>query len=364
MIHSCTIHCAWKHIATVLVIVVVFSVARFPFGSTAAMATDKPELVFYNWTAYVAKGVIEEFETTRNVTIRQKFFQSSDDRDEQVTRAKGKGFDIMMINGNDVVSYLRRGWILPLGQQRIPNLSQMENKWVTAWQKTDEYAVPYLWGTLGIVYRSDLIKDDIDSWKQFYQPREDWRGNMMLVDIHRLGIGLALKSLGYSMNTEDPGAVNEAIRLLQKQRPYVQTYGYLKTDADSGIVSGNTWIGQTWNGDALLLQKRNPAIRYVLPKEGGEIWVDYMVVSANTKYPDLAYDFVNYLSEASNSAKASLELEFATPNMEARKLLPKEMLDNKTIYPTEESLKASEMIQNINPRIEKQMVEAWALLKK
>lgn len=329
-----------------------------------ARAADKPELVFYNWTAYVAKGVIEEFERTRNVTVRQKYFQSSDERDEQVSRTKGQGFDVIMINGNDVVSYLRRGWIQGIGRERVPNIAQMDAKWVSLWPKTDEYAVPYLWGTFGIVYRSDLIPDEIDSWKQFYHPKEEWRGKMMLVDIHRLGIGLALKSLGYSINTEDSKAVGEAIELLRMQRPYVQTYGYLKTDADSGIVSGNTWMGQTWNGDALLLQKRNPAIRYVLPKEGGEIWMDYMVVTANTKHPQLAFDFVNYLSEASNSAKAALELEFATPNVEARRLLPKEMLENKTIYPSEEALKASEMMQNINPKIERQMVEAWALLHK
>ncbi|WP_428559906.1 MAG: polyamine ABC transporter substrate-binding protein [Solidesulfovibrio sp. DCME] len=360
-------NCIWPT-AILPVVLMHFCVAFFITtaiqGDRTAMAGERPELVFYNWTAYVGKGIIENFEKTRNVTIRQKYFQSSDERDEQVARTKGKGFDVIMINGNDVVSYLRRGWIRPLGRQNIPNLAQMDGKWVTAWPKTEEYAVPYLWGTLGIVYRTDLIDDNITSWAQFYQPKEAWRGKMMLVDIHRLGIGLALKSLGHSLNTQDPKAVGEAIELVQKQRPFVQTYGYLKTDADSGIVSGNTWIGQTWNGDALLLQKRNPAIRYVLPKEGGEIWVDYMVVAANTKHPELAYDFINYLSEASNSAQAARELEFATPNNEARRLLPKEMLENTTIYPSEDALKASEMTQNVDPRIEKQMVEAWALLKK
>lgn len=144
----------------------------------------------------------------------------------------------------------------------------------------------------------------------------------------------------------------------------MQTYGYFKTNADSGIVSGETWMGQAWNGDALLLQKRNPDIRYVLPKEGGEIWVDYMVVSSHTKYPELAYDFINYLSEAQNSAKAAFELEFATPNAEDRKLIPKTMLENEIIYPTEKKLKNSEVIKNISPRIKRKMIEAWVQLKK
>ncbi|WP_413698843.1 spermidine/putrescine ABC transporter substrate-binding protein [Psychromonas sp. KJ10-10] len=275
-----------------------------------------------------------------------------------------KRYDVVMINGNDVVPYAKRDWIMPIGENNVPNLKQMDKRWVNAWEGTAEYAVPYLWGTFGIVYRSDLIKDKITSWMQFYQPQEAWRGKMMVVDIHRLGLGLALKGLGHSINTDDPNAVNEAIALLNKQRPYVQTYGYFKTNAESGIVSGETWIGQAWNGDALLLQKRNPAIHYVLPKEGGEIWMDYMVVSKHTKYPELAYEFINYLSEASNSAKARLALEFATPNIEARKLLPKAMLDNKIIYPSEKDLQNSEMVKNISPRIQRKMVEAWSLLKR
>jgi len=349
-----------------LFIACLFCVVLAGAGGRTALAAqnDKPELVFYNWTAYVAPGVIEHFEETRNVTVRQEYFQSSDERDEKLLRNAGKGFDVIMINGNDIVPYARRGWIMPLGVKKVPSLAEMEPRWLTAWPDVDKYAVPYLWGTLGVIYRFDLIGEDITSWKQFYEPKEAWRGKVMLVDIHRLGIGMALKALGYSINSEDPKAVDEAIALVERQKPFVQTYGYLKTDADSGIVSGETWIGQTWNGDALLLRKRNPAIRYAVPKEGGEIWMDYMTVSAFSEHPDLAVDFVNYLSQADNSAKAALALEFATPNKKAKELLPKEFLENRVIYPSPEVLDASETVKNVDPRIKKKMVEAWARIKR
>ncbi|MGB5447145.1 MAG: spermidine/putrescine ABC transporter substrate-binding protein [Psychromonas sp.] len=344
------------------VILLLLSCSMILFVATI-QAAEKPQLVFYNWTAYVSKEVIEKFEASRNCKIREEYFQSSDNRDENVMNNPQR-YDVIMINGNDVIPYAERDWIMPIGVKNVPNLAQMDQRWINAWAGTAEYAVPYLWGTFGIVYRSDLIKEKITSWMQFYQPKEAWRGKMMVVDIHRLGLGLALKGLGHSINSEDPKAVNEAIALLNKQKPYVQTYGYFKTNAESGIVSGKTWIGQAWNGDALLLQKRNSAIHYVLPKEGGEIWMDYMVVSKHTKHPELAYDFVNYISEASNSAKVALALEFATPNREARKLLPKAMLENKIIYPSEEELQKSEMVNNISPRIQRKMVEAWSLLKR
>lgn len=277
-------------------------------------------------------------------------------------RNHGKGYDVIVVDGNDVTPYARRDWII-LGTGKVPNLAQMDKKWIRAWPDTETYAVPYLWGTMGIIYRSDLIDEEIVSWKQFFQPKEAWRGKIMLVDIHRLGIGMALKSLGYSLNSENPQEIETAISLLKKQKPYVQTYGYLKTDADSGIVSGETWMGQTWSGDALLLQQRNPAIRYVIPKEGGQIYADYLVVSKHSNHPALACDLVNHLSQAANSAKAARELAFGCPNVEGRKRLPKEVIQNKTIYPTDKTLEASEPIKNIKPRIKKMMVEAWSRLK-
>ncbi|MBI9091396.1 MAG: spermidine/putrescine ABC transporter substrate-binding protein [Desulfobacterium sp.] len=352
-----------QRIGFIFTIFIFFGVDLIFIPTDAAAGDEQPELVFYNWTAYVGTGIIEAFEKSRNCKVRQAFYQSSDERDEKIMRNGGKGYDIIVVDGNDVSPYVRRGWIVPMGIGKVPNLVQMDEKWIKAWPDTETYAVPYLWGTLGIIYRSDLIDEEIVSWKQFYQPKEAWRGKIMLVDIHRIGIGMALKALGHSLNSEDPKAIDAAIALLKKQKPYVQIYGYLKTDADSGIVSGETWMGQTWSGDALLLQKRNPAIRYVIPEEGGQISPDYMVVSAHAKHPALAYDFVNYLSEASNSARAARELAFGCPNAQGRKLLPKDMIENKVIYPSRKAMKNSEFTKEIPPRMKKKMVEAWSQLK-
>lgn len=192
-------------------LLIIFTAAYTFIGFVPASADEKPELVFYNWTAYVGEGIVENFEKTRNCTIRQEYFQSSDERDENVMRKGGKGYDIIMINGNDVTPYSRQNWIRPIGTNKVPSLVHMDKRWVEAWPDTKQYAVPYLWGTVGIVYRSDLIGEDISSWMQFYQPKEAWRGKIMVLDIHRLGIGLALKGLGYSINSENPEAMDAAI---------------------------------------------------------------------------------------------------------------------------------------------------------
>jgi spermidine/putrescine transport system substrate-binding protein len=333
------------------------------FGNSLLANVEKeslPVLNFYNWTAYVDEDVVDEFEENFNCRVNQIYYQSMDDRDQKVMRNQGKGLDVIMLGGSDVAEYAAKGWILPLGEDNIPNYKYLNPRWVKAWPKTDSYAIPYLWGTSGLIYRSDRVKEAITSWKQLYQPAEYLKGHIMLSSTHRISIGYGLRALGYSYNSEDKMELGKLEKLLLEQKPYVQTYGYLKTDASSGIVSGETWIGQTWNGDALLLQRRNPAIRYVIPEEGSEIWVDYFTVSAKSDHPQLAKDFINFMQDPKNNARCAQALQFASPNLKARQFLPEAFLENEIIYPSEETLESCFFQRSVSPHTQRLMVTIWS----
>ena len=342
----------------------IFVLALICLASTgfAGDNNGRKKIIFYNWTAYIDEGVVKDFEKKFNTEVVQKFFQSADERDENLMRNGGKGYDVFMLTAADLPPYTERGWLMPLGESKIPNLKYMDRRFIDPYPKVDEYAVPYLWGTTGLIWRSDIIKEPITSWRQFYLPKAEWKGHVMLINQYRIGFGFALKAMGYSYNSEIPDEVAQAGKLLINQKPFVQTYGYLKTDAESGIVSGDTWIGQTWSGDALLLKERNPAIRYIVPKEGGEIMLDFLVVSSFSKEFDLAAAFVNWLHEPKNAAACAESLQFATPNKEAVKLLPKTFLDNPIINPNMETLNKSEAQKTVNVGIQRQMITLWSQL--
>lgn len=333
-----------------------------PETSAADNTPAARELVFYNWTAYVDQDVVEAFEQAFDVRVVQRYFQSADERDAVLVQNEGKGFDVMVVTAGDLPPYLQRGWLLPLDKAAIPNLVHADRRWIDGYAGVDDYAVPYLWGTTGLVWRSDLIEQPIHSWRQFYEPDPAWKGHLMVLNQYRIAFGMALKMLGHSFNTDDPAAVDEAARILRAQKPFVQSYGYFKTDADSGIVSGDTWVGQTWSGDALLLMERNPAIRYVVPDEGGELMIDYLVIPANAAEPALAHAFINWLQEPAHAAACAESLQFATTNKAAEALLPQEFLDNPVIYPAPEVLQRSEVQTTLNPAIQRKMITIWSQL--
>lgn len=336
-------------------------------GSLSAAAAeqgggDNGKIVFYNWTAYIDQQVVDAFEKEYGVTVEQKFYQSADERDETLMRNGGKGFDVLVLTAGDLPAYIRNGWLAPLGPDRVPNLRHVNRRWLDPFPGAAEYTSPYLWGTTGLIYRSDRIDEAITSWRQFYEPRDAWKGHVMMIDQYRIGFGMALKALGHSFNTTDPAAVAEAGKLLAAQKPFVQTYGYLKTNAESGIVSGETWIGQTWSGDALLLQERNPAIRYVVPEEGGEIMIDYLALSAHAENPEMAIAFIDWLQRPENAATIAESLQFATTNTAAEKLLPESFRNNPVIYPPEAVLDRSEVQAPVPTDIQRLMISLWARL--
>ncbi|MCV6638283.1 spermidine/putrescine ABC transporter substrate-binding protein [Candidatus Albibeggiatoa sp. nov. NOAA] len=313
------------------------------FSAMAEDATSSPtELVLYGWVDYIDDEVIAEFEQRFNAKLNLTYFESEDTRDRTLFRTGGKGYDVFIVTGKDIDIYQKRGWILPLGEEKIPNIKYVTPRWIDAWPSAKEYAVPYLWGTTGIIYRSDLVKEEITSWKQFFKPLPYLKDKITIFDEYRTVIGFALKTLGYPFNSEDKVHLKEAQKLLFTLKPYVQTYGAFDLEEDSGIVTGDVWMGLGWNGDALALQEFNDSIRYVIPKEGGEIWVDYFVVSSQSKVPELAIQFVNFMQEPRINAKNAETMSYAASNDKAKEFLSAEHLNNPVIYPDAEVLANSE----------------------
>ncbi|WP_353569994.1 spermidine/putrescine ABC transporter substrate-binding protein [Candidatus Albibeggiatoa sp. nov. BB20] len=327
------------------------------------MAAEPTELIIYNWSDYLDEEVIQEFEQRFNAKINQAYFESDDMRSETMFRTNGKGYDVILVSGVDIGVYQKRGWILPLGEEKVPNLKYAMSRWVDAWPQTKQYAVPYLWGTTGIVYRSDLVKEDITSWKQLYQPEAYLKGKLILLNTYRATIGLALKALGYSFNSENMKQLAEAEKLLLALKPSVQAYDSFSIAEDSGIITGDILMGQAWNGDALSLQEFSESIRYVIPKEGTEMWVDYFTVSSQSKVPELATQFVNFMQEPQINARCAESLSFAATNTEAKAFLSAEHLGNPIIYPDEAVLKNSEFASvTSSSRVKRKFVMIWSKL--
>ena len=311
------------------------------------------ELVLLNWADYLDPELIAEFEKKHGIKVKQIYFEHDEARDNILVEADGKGYDLAIVNGGNMSSYRARGWLAPLSEAEIPNLRHIDRRWMSAFPAAEGHAMPYFWGTLGIGYRADLVPEPITSWQQLFRPAESLHGRIGMIGDPSDLLGMALKALGYSANSADRRELAEAERLLLDQKPFVRTYRYVALTEESSLVTGEVAASMMYSGDALMVAEHHDEIVYVVPKEGGNIWVDYLVVMASSPKKELAKKFINFLNEPENAAQLAEFVYYATPNLAAERLLPKEFLEDPTIYPSKSVLERSEFYTELPPRAEK-----------
>ncbi|MFD2191450.1 polyamine ABC transporter substrate-binding protein [Pistricoccus aurantiacus] len=332
----------------------VFWMALFLLmANLPVQAATATELIFLNWADYMDPEILEEFEQRTGITVKQTYFETDAARDELLVETGGRGFDVAVIDGTSIRILAKRGWLEPLDETDIPNLKHIDPRWRTTHEEAEVYSVPYFWGTLGIAYRQDLVPFAVSSWMDLLKPPEVLNGRIGMISDTRDLIGAALKALGYSLNSTDEEELKEAEALLQAQAPAVRTYNYISLDENSALVNGQVAMSMMYNGDTLTIQEHHDEIAFVLPEEGGNIWVDYLSVLSASTEKAAAKQFIDFLSEPEIAARLAQYVYYATPNQSAEKLLPAEFKSDPVIYPSEKALEKSESYQRLPARTQK-----------
>jgi len=332
--------------------------------TTAPADTPNPpdELVFLTWSDYIDPDLVQEFERRFHAKVTQVYFEADDIRSDMLVESGGSGYDVVMVNGVEVAPYVRRGWLAALDPAQIPNLKHLHARWAGAFQDAPQYGVPYFWGTIGIGYRRDLVPTPVTSWLDLFRPSEALRGKVVMIKNARDTYGMALKALGYSVNSENSEELTEAENLLTTQRPFVKVYSYVSLTKDSALVTGEVAMSMMYNGDALALKEFSDDIDYVVPGEGTQVWVDYLTVSASSSHKKLAQRFINFLNEPHNAARNAEFVHYATPNRAAEKYLPDEYFKDHIIYPPQSVLDRAESYRELSPRTLKRRNEHFVRL--
>ncbi|MBF0614583.1 MAG: spermidine/putrescine ABC transporter substrate-binding protein [Magnetococcales bacterium] len=322
-----------------------------------AEANKKKEIVLLNWSEYMDPELLQQFEKKTGIHVREVNFETDETRDELLTRTGGKGFDLFVVSGERVQSYVNRKWLARLDTRLLPNTKHIAPRWITAYPDLEKFAVPIFWGTLGIGYRTDLVADNITKWQQLLQPAEKLRQRIVMEKESRDLMGVAMKIQGHTWNHYEEAAIEQAEKLLMAQKPFVRAYGYPSLDKTSGLVTGEVWMAMLYNGDAISLKELEPRIDYVVPEEGTMLWVDCLVVLESSPRKAMAYAFIDFLHEPDNAAQLAHHLHYATVNQAAELLLKPEHKNNPVIYPPDAILKRSEFLIKPPPQIDRRFKE-------
>ena len=314
-------------------LVFVLFVMRSEAGTDPSAPTADRELVFLNWSDYVDPDLIHEFERRNTVRVRQVYYETDERLAEMLLETNGIGFDVMIASDTSLRAFAGFGWVEPIPEKAIPNLRHVDPRWRAGRQVENNFGVPYLWGTVGIAYRADLLQEPITSWRQLYSPAADLHGRILMIqDAHEV-FGMALKALGRPADSNNLQDIADAAELVRAQAPHVGAWSYVSVNEDSALVTGDAWVAMIYNGDAVTLREHHADIRFVVPEEGSYLWVDNLAVLRATKNKALALRFIDFMSEPDNAARNAAYLHFATPNRSAERLLPPEFLADPAIYP-------------------------------
>lgn len=314
------------------------------------VAAAPQELVVLTWSEYVDPEVVTAFEQAHDARVRFVYFEEDDERDKLLLEAGATGFDVVCVNEVSVPVYVARGWLAPLTDAEVPNLKHVDARWLDDVPEVRGHAVPYFWGTLGIAWRADLVEGDFTSWRQLFEPAPALSGRIDMLSHNRGLVGMALKALGHSVNSAVAAELDAADALLLAQKPHVRRYGYMRLDETSPLVTGETYAAMAYSGDALMLKGYNDNIRYVLPKEGGNLWLDALAVLANSPRRALAAAYIDFLNEPRNAARNAVFVHYATPNTAALPLTPAAYREDPVIHPSAPEIGRSEFYRALPPR--------------
>jgi spermidine/putrescine-binding protein len=241
----------------------------------------------------------------------------------------------------------------------IPNLSNIDSRFLNlSFDPDNTYSVPYMWGTVGILYNTTMVSSPIDSWSALWD--EQYSGKILMYDSMRDTIGITLKMLGKDINTRDEADILAAQEALIEQKPLVRAY--LTDDIKMELINGSAAMGVVYSGDAVYCIGENPDLAYVVPKEGSNVWFDNMIIPKSASHKTEAEQFINFLCGAEVAAQNSDYIGYSTPNAAALQLMGSDYIDDPTFNPSQEVLDLCQIYHDLGDFVSV-FSDAWTKVK-
>lgn len=314
-------------------------------GCGNGSSVSKNEVNVLNWGEYIDMSMLNVFEEETGIHVNYK---TCSDNETLYSLLSGGGTDIDVIIPSDymISRLIAEDMVEPLNFDNIPNFSDIDEKFVNPTYDLDNaYSVPYMWGTVGIIYNTTLVDEDITSWASMFDPQ--YAGSVLMINNPRDAIGLALKYLGYSYNTTDESQIKEAVDLLIQQKKDGIVQAYVMDEIFDKLEGGESAMGVYYAGDYLTMAENNPDLAFVVPSEGSNYFVDAMCVPKAAANKDNAETFINFMCKTETGLANCNAIGYSTPLKSVYEALDEDTKNNAVAYPSDDVLANCESFLNL-----------------
>jgi putrescine transport system substrate-binding protein len=346
-------------------------------GSVSTEAQQR-SVNFYNWSNYMAPGVLEEFTRETGIKVTYDTFDANETLETRLLAGKS-GYDVVVPTAYFLQRQIAANIFQKLDKSKLPNLA---NAWpevtkrLAIYDPGNAFAANYMWGTTGIGYNVKKVQEilgadaKIDSWDIVFKPEN--LAKFKDCGIHMLDsaddiLPAALNYLGLDPNSTKQADLEKAADLVGKVRPYVRKFHsseYLSALATGEICFVVGWSGDIKQAQSRAIEARNGIeIGYAIPKEGAQMFFDNFAIPADAQNVAEAYELINYLYRPDVAAKNSDFLSYANGNLASQKLIDPKIINDKTVYPDEATLNRLFVITARDPATQRIINRLWTRVK-
>ncbi|PWJ79805.1 spermidine/putrescine-binding protein [Pseudaminobacter salicylatoxidans] len=340
--------------------------------SVSAFAQERVVNV-YNWSDYIDDSILADFTKETGIKVVYDVYDSNEILETKLL-AGGTGYDVVVPTGSFLQRQIAAGVYQKLDKSKLPNL---KNMWDLVSERTkvfdpdNEYSINYMWGTIGIGYNVNKVKevlgtDKLDSWKFVFDP--EYAAKLKDCGINFLDsptdmIPVTLAYLGLNPDSHDPADIAKAEETLLKVRPFVRKFH--SSEFINGLANGDICAAVGWSGDVFQARDRadeannGVELAYTIPKEGTQMWFDQMAIPADAPHVEEAHEFLNYIMKPEVIAKSSNYVHYANGNKASQEFLDKDLLNDPAVYPDDETLGKLFVNTTLDPKTQRVFTRTW-----
>ena len=268
-----------------------------------------------SWGEYIDEDLIYKFEDETGIKVNYQTAESNEALYSLLKTGAGD-YDVIVPSDYMIARLIDEDMLAELNYDNIPNYAKIGDQYKSlSFDPENKYTVPYTWGTLGIIYNSTMVDGDIDSWDAMFD--EKYAGNVLMIRNSRDALAAALLDLGYDINTTDESQIQEAYELLADAKSKGVYQSFVMDEVFGKMEGSNAAIAMYYAGDYLTMLDNNPDLKFVVPKEGSNWFVDAMCVLKTAQHKEEAEAWINFIASTESSLANMDYIGYASPNLEA-----------------------------------------------
>lgn len=344
-----------------LIMCVVLTIA-FSFVSSGCRSGVNGEVYVYCYGDYYDPMILEDFEAETGIRVIPDYYDTAEEM-YTVLENNATTYDCVCTSDYMIQRMIENDMLAELNKDAMPETTNIDNVYMEKSESFDpdnRFSVPYQVGISGILYNTKMVGDvEIDSWDDLWNKK--FAGSMVMPDSVRDAFMIGLKKNGYSENSTNEAEIKKAADDLIKQKPLV--YKYANDSARDLLANGSAAVGVVWNGEYIYTKELNEDVEFVVPKEGSEFFIDSWVIPKEAVNKEKAEAWINYLCKAEVAAKNFDYLYYTTPNEAALELIDEEYLNEKAVFPDDETVARCESLVTLDPKTTDLYSNYWKKVK-